>query len=528
MLEISWFAFYLLLHLLLSAVLLPLLLWLSRQALQRGYPPALLLKGWYLAVLLLFVMPVVLLQPWALDSHLMPWFHHSVQQAAGMHGAAALPPGLSAGLSTALSTEISPAPVAIDSQAIRQVEWPLAAQVIYYLAPAFWFWLLLPLISVLALVRLLLSYRATRRLIAAATAVQLSGLDCPLPVKSHPKLQSAMLVGLRQPTIILPEAYLQQLDQQQLEVVLEHEVCHQQQGDLAAYLLQQVCGALCWWSPAWRWIAAELNRWRELRCDALVSAKLNNPQHYAQILLDCALLPTARSVAVLGQRWWQQPLLVCRVEALLQPTKTPSLGWYSVAAAGVLLLAGMGWLAQQWQLADLPARYAKVRLSQLAPLTQLLDAVRQQDLARLNRVISQGAPLNIALPGDGTALMLAVRTRQPAVVEQLLAAGADVNISSRGDGNALIIAAQLGDLAMASHLLAAGADVNAAVLADETALINASMRGDLEMAALLLSHGALINLQVRTPLSDGYRWRSPLNQAGSTAMRDFLLARGAR
>lgn len=516
MLEVSWFAFYLLLHLLVSAVVLPVLVWLSRQAAQRHYAPALLLKGWYLAALLLFVVPALLLQPWALDQQLMPWFHQSVQQVS----IAAAPAASGVSTSAALN--------GAGSQQILQVDWPLTAQWIYYLAPAFWFWLLLPLISALGLLRLLLSYRATRRFIAEATAVQLAGLDCQLPVKSHPTLPSAMLVGLRQPTIILPEAYLQQLNQPQLAVVLAHEVCHQQQGDLPAYLLQQMWGALCWWSPAWRWIAAELNRWRELRCDAKVSANLKNPQSYAQILLDCARLPTQQTPAVVGLRWWQQPLLVCRVEALLQPTRTPSLGWYSVAAASLLLLAAVSWLAQQWQLADLPARYAKVRLSQLAPLTQLLDAVRQHDVQRVNTLIKQGAPFNVALPGEGTALMLAVRTQQPAVVERLLAAGADVNSSSRGDGNALIIAVQLGDIVMAKRLLAAGADVNAAVLADETALINASMRGDIHMAALLLSHGALINLQVRTPLSDGHRWRSPLNQAGSTAMRDFLLSRGAR
>jgi ankyrin repeat protein len=77
-------------------------------------------------------------------------------------------------------------------------------------------------------------------------------------------------------------------------------------------------------------------------------------------------------------------------------------------------------------------------------------------------------------------------------------------------------------------LLDGGADVNAAVFADETALINASMRGDLAMAQLLLDRGAFINLQVQTPISDGRRWRSALDQAATPAMRDFLLMRGAR
>lgn len=518
MLEISWFAFYLLLHVLLSAALLPVLLWQSRQAARRHYAPAMLLRGWYVAAVVLFALPALLLQPWALDAQLMPWFHQSVQYANGTGSGVSVDVGL-IGQSAGMNAE---------ADQIRQLDWPLASQLIYRLSPGFWLWLLLPLLSVVALVRLLLRYVATRRLRAAARLVQLEGVACPLPVKAHPQLQSAMLVGLREPQILLPERYLQHLSREQLSVVLAHEVCHQQQGDLRGYLLQQLFGACCWWSPGWRWIAAELNYWRELRCDAQVSAMLKNPQRYAQILLDCALLPAEPSAAVLAQRWWQQPLLVSRVEALLNGRQRPALWWYSVLLAIALALTGASWVAQQWQLADLPARHANIRLADLAPLSQLLAAVRQQDLHRVEELLSQGAPLNIAMPGDGTALMLAVRTRQPALVELLLSAGADPNVASRGDGNALIIAAQHGDLKLATRLLAAGADVNAAVLADETALINASMRGDVAMAELLLRHGAAVNLQVRTPLSDGYVWRSALNQASTAAMREFLLQRGAR
>jgi hypothetical protein len=337
-----------------------------------------------------------------------------------------------------------------------------------------------------------------------------------------------MLLGWRRPLILLPQFYLERLDEAQLTLVLQHEVCHQQQGDLRSYLLQQWLGTLLWWSPAWHKIAAELNRWRELRCDALVSRTLPAPHHYAQTLLDCAQLTPDSAVPVLAQRWWQSALLPQRIALVLQPPAQSGWRWYAVLLTLLLWLLGSLWLAQQWQLAELPARHAKIRLTELTAVSALLAAVSANDEQQVRQLLAAGVPLDLAKPGDGSALMLAVRQQLPQLVTLLLAAGADPNLSSRGDGNALIIAAQLGDLSLARLLLDAGADVNAAVLADETALINASRRGDLAMAQLLLDRGALVNLQVQTPISDGRQWRSALQQAATPAMRDFLLARGAR
>nr|WP_315482231.1 M56 family metallopeptidase [uncultured Undibacterium sp.] len=515
MMEISWLAFYIWLHLLLAALLLPGLVVLSRQPIELS--PQSMLRLWTLCAALLLGLPALLLQAWALDQQFVPWFAQGVQQVLGEAQTALVhtKPGLE--------------PVAaMPELAIKQIHWPLLSQQLSKLAPPSWLWWLLPLVGSIKLLRLIASYLAARKLRQQALPISQPLPPCPLPVKSHPTITSAMLLGLRQPLILLPQSYLQRFDASQLALILQHEVCHHQQGDLRSYLAQQLLGCLLWWSPAWHRIAAELNRWRELRCDALVSRTLPEPHRYAQTLLDCTQLPQSPAAPVLAQRWWQQPLLPLRIAVVLQAPQRPGWRWYSVLLTLLLWLLGSLWLAQRWQLAELPARHAKVRVADLAPLTQLLAAVAANDLAHVRRLLATGAPLNLASQGDGSALMVAVRQQLPQMVELLLQAGADPNLSSRGDGNALIIAVKRGDLQLARRLLDAGADVNAAVLGDETALINASMRGDLAMARLLLDRGALINLQVQTPISDGRRWRSALNQAANLAMRDFLLMRGAR
>ena len=233
MLEISYLAFYLLLHLVLAALLVPLVYGLSR---SRYCPaPGWMLRFWTVLALILFLLPMLLLQPRGLDQQLLPWFHGSMAQELTL-----TEPAVSV---EAMAAAAEPLP-------IRQHHFALLPQILYLLAPAFWLWLLLPLYSGLKAVGLWRSYRASRWLVRTAQAgellPELLAISAPLPVKIHPDIQSPMLLGLRQPLILLPAAMVQQRSPQELQHVLRHEQSHWQQGDLAAFYLQQWLGIICW------------------------------------------------------------------------------------------------------------------------------------------------------------------------------------------------------------------------------------------------------------------------------------------
>lgn len=560
MFEVSWFAFYLIIHLMISAFILPCLYFIG----ERLPQPQWLLRLWSFAAVIVFVLPILLLQPWALDRQVLPWFHGSIKYLSSTPQLSSIQltsnqlslnqftedeaesdvyvqANPAAKLNSAPSQFANP-PSNDELLRVRQYSWPVISQVIYLFSPAMWLWLLLPLGTAWQLLRLLGSYLMSRRiyqqalpLAECATSSLMTTLTqvSSLAIKVHPNVPSAMLLGLRKPVIVLPQGYLSQCSASELMLIVKHEHVHYQNQDLYAFSLQQLVGCLCWWSPAWRVIDKQLERWRELRCDLQVSVSLAEPSRYAQTLLDCAKrmhlakAPTASQLFV--QRWLQPSMLALRIDAVLsgQPPQHP---WRFRTLLLFMLgfCLGIGWLAQRWQLADLPAKHAQVRLSQLQPLASLLQAVAANDRAEVIRLLDQGAPLNLAMPGEGSALMVAVNHGLFEQVELLLARGADVEVSSRGDGNALIIAASRGDLVLAKRLLDAGANVNAAVLADETALINASYRNDFAMVQLLLNHGADINLQVETPISDGPEMRSPLSRARTSEMRQYLIAKGAR
>jgi Zn-dependent protease with chaperone function len=513
MLELSWLLFYLVLHLLVALVTVPWLYWLGQSAWRPA--PHWMLRLWTTWAVLVFVLPAVVL-------------NGDTEQIAPQHW-------FSADISVLQQQlQLPEATAAAETEPALTQRWALAPQLFYLFVPPAWWLLLVPLGCCWQLGRFSHSYYASRRLWLAAQQVNLPQLAKNGPaLYQHAAIDSAMLVGLRQPRIILPALWLQHLSAEQLQHVIAHERMHWQRGDLAAFYLQQLFTVLCWWSPIWNLVCRRLNTYRELSCDAAVSAQLTQPHRYAQTLLDCSKAHYSKvhqsaQPALLAMPWQQQPLLAQRIHLVLQGTAgkiTPQscavLIGLSLSVAATLVLA------ERAQVARLPAEYAQVSLTELNQLEQLLEKVRQRDLTAVRQLLALGYPLNAAMPGEGTALMLAVKARDKAMVELLLSAGADVNQSSRRDGNPLIIAAQLGDLELAKLLVQAGADVNAIVLADETPLINASLVGDLAMVQYLVQQGAHVNLKVEATLMDGSELRSPLSRASTAQVRAYLLQQGA-
>lgn len=156
--------------------------------------------------------------------------------------------------------------------------------------------------------------------------------------------------------------------------------------------------------------------------------------------------------------------------------------------------------------------------------SRLLDAVRADRPELVRQLVSQGVDIDATQPGDGSALIVASRSGNLAMVDALIALGADVNHASHGDGTPLIAAAGAGQVAIIERLLAKGAKIDFVATDDETALISAVRGNHVQAVETLIRRGASVNLGV---LANGTQWRTPLNQARDTTIRNYLAARGA-
>ncbi len=122
--------------------------------------------------------------------------------------------------------------------------------------------------------------------------------------------------------------------------------------------------------------------------------------------------------------------------------------------------------------------------------TDLINAVRDGDLAKVSAIVASGADVNEHdKAGSRTALHWAAKSGNRAALEALIAAKADSNSPDR-QGRTPLWSAVEGDLETVSYLLSNGANVNARDLIKSTPLLWASGFGKPETVAFLLSKGA--------------------------------------
>lgn len=345
-----------------------------------------------------------------------------------------------------------------------------------------------------------------------------------------------LVMGLRQPIIIVPRSLAKALEPAALRDVLLHEVAHIRRGDLWAAQLQRLLCALFWWSPLLHLIGARLELAREVACDARAARFSGAPVDYADALLASvehlqrlafSALKPAPTMPALGMFAAQQAL-DDRVNALLEDAPPASVGFARLARALAvsLLLLALGAAAMVTPRLTLKTQIAQaLPPGQTAALAELIDAVRAADIERVQLLVAGGVDVNARLGERGTPLMQAAWAGDPAITEALLKLGADPNKTIAGEGSALIIAAAMGYLSVAERLVAAGADVNRAVMHASSPLIDAAQFGHLETVQFLVEAGADVNLGVGEGSPE--QWLSPLNQASDPAVRAFLISRGA-
>jgi ankyrin repeat protein len=118
----------------------------------------------------------------------------------------------------------------------------------------------------------------------------------------------------------------------------------------------------------------------------------------------------------------------------------------------------------------------------------LVEAMRDNGTARVERLLDKGASINTYCKGGPTPLHFAASRNKVEVAKVLLARGANVN-STQGGYTPLYLAVERGHVEMVELLLESGASVNASGL-EKTPLQYAEEYGHKEVARILREHGA--------------------------------------
>jgi len=152
-----------------------------------------------------------------------------------------------------------------------------------------------------------------------------------------------MTWGFVRPVVVLPRVATS-WDNEQLRIVLLHELGHVRARDWVFNLIGRVVCALYWFHPGVWWVARGLREDCELACDDRVIAAGVRRSDYAELLVSAATaLRSARADAEPALALSERRGLRARLTAVLDTrhdVRPLRRGWATVAAAATLAVAG--------------------------------------------------------------------------------------------------------------------------------------------------------------------------------------------
>ena len=108
-------------------------------------------------------------------------------------------------------------------------------------------------------------------------------------VRSTPQLEPGVF-GVFRPVLVLPEGIADRVTPEQLRAIIAHELCHIRRRDNLFAAIHMAVEAIFWFHPLVWWIGARLVEERERACDEEVLRQGNDPETYAESILEACKL----------------------------------------------------------------------------------------------------------------------------------------------------------------------------------------------------------------------------------------------
>ena len=187
----------------------------------------------------------------------------------------------------------------------------------------------------------------------------------------------ASMLGLGQPTIVIPRSLVAALASDELDRIVVHEYGHVQRWDDWTNLIQLTIEAVAGWHPAIWWIGRALRLEREVACDDRVIARTTSAPAYASCLAKIAGLASPQLAAPIAPGATRSAReLTRRVERLLDRGRNAT-----VRPSSATLAAGTAALA-----------IVVATLSQLSPLVAFQALAAPTNPVTVLRSVLIGSP----------------------------------------------------------------------------------------------------------------------------------------
>lgn len=119
--------------------------------------------------------------------------------------------------------------------------------------------------------------------------------------RNHQRGDDRFLVGVTNPSLVMPESVIRNASEQDIAVVMAHELMHYQRRDTWTGWLQVIALSLLWFHPVFWWAMRQRRQSREEACDESVLRKtLIGAEDYGEAMLRLVTKPQAKLLDGVG------------------------------------------------------------------------------------------------------------------------------------------------------------------------------------------------------------------------------------
>lgn len=238
-------------------------------------------------------------------------------------------------------------------------------------------------------------------------------------------IASPMLLGLFSQRLVIPNNFQQLYNQEQQQLILEHEICHFDRNDIYWNLLAFGILALFWFHPL-VWLAYfRYRRDQELSCDNIVLARKNMTSriNYSKALLVTAETSFAFAFAQLSfKKYGDKDIMFERIKQIQLDTKASLISLLTVSFLAVSLLSGLSY-AGNVSNNEVDTKY-RVPPQATVPLKPIHRVEPQYPEKAVVEKIEGGVVLKFDVDNDGYVKNVEVINGEPAYVFDRVASAA--------------------------------------------------------------------------------------------------------